>query len=137
MRAMKTSSIAMTLARLCSGAVAAGMLFVFAVGMLGSGQLESQVVNHGLPCLFRSATGLVCPLCGMTHGIAALGAGDIGAALAAHPLAPFIFVFTLWLGASLAIKGHMRFYGRELNATGLLTGVGIVWVVNLTSFLLH
>ncbi len=137
MSAIAKASLGMTLARLSSGAVAVGMLFVFAVGMLGSGHLQGQVLNHGLPCLFRSATGLVCPLCGMTHGIAALGAGDIGAALTAHPLAPLIFVFTLWLGASLAIKGHMRFFGKELNATGLLAAVGLVWVVNLTSFLLH
>jgi hypothetical protein len=125
------------LARFSSGLVVVGALFVFVVGMLGSSHMESQFVDHGLPCLFRSATGLVCPLCGMTHAIAALGAGDIAGAFAAHPLAPLIFVIAIWLCASLAIKGRMRLFGRVVQPGPLLAGVGVVWVINLTSFLVR
>ncbi len=125
------------LARLASGAVAAGALFVFVVGMLGSGAMQGQVVEHGLPCLFRSATGLVCPLCGMTHAIASLGAGDIGGAFAAHPLAPLIFLVVVWFSVGLAFKGRMRLFGRDVQAGPMLVGVGIVWVINLSAFLVR
>lgn len=134
---MQKLRLEVILARLSSGVLALGALFVFAVGMLGSGQMQSQVVDHGLPCLFRSATGLVCPLCGMTHAIASLGAGDIGGALAAHPLAPIIFVICLWLTASLAIKGRMQLFGKEVQTAAMLSGVAVVWVINLGAFLLR
>lgn len=134
---MQRPSTQELLARFSSGIVVVGALFVFVVGMLGSSHMESQVVDHGLPCLFRSATGLVCPLCGMTHAIAALGAGDFAGAFAAHPLAPLIFVIALWLCASLAFKGRMRLFGKEVQSGPLLAGVGLVWVINLTSFLVR
>jgi hypothetical protein len=134
---MPKFSIEMLLARASAGVVAAGALFVFAVGMFGSGHLESQVVDHGMPCLFRSATGLVCPLCGMTHAIAALGSGDFAAAFAAHPLAPFVLIMTLWMTASLALNGRLQLFGRELRSAPLLAGVAVVWVVNLTAFLVR
>ena len=30
------------------------------------------VTGHGLPCIFRATTGLLCPGCGMTHAMEAL-----------------------------------------------------------------
>ncbi len=133
---MPRAPFGVTLARLAAGGVAFGALLVFAVGMFGSGQLQGQVVSHGLPCLFRSATGLVCPFCGMTHAIAALGAGDISAALAAHPLAPLLLLGTLWLGGSLALRGRMQIFGKAVEPAPLLAGVGVIWIVNLGGFLL-
>jgi hypothetical protein len=49
-------------------------------------------------CPFRWATGLRCPLCGLTHATRALTRGDIGDALALHPFAPL-----LWAVAALAL----------------------------------
>jgi hypothetical protein len=55
-------------------------------------------------CLFRTTTGLPCPLCGGTTAVAHLGRGDLTGALAASPLvtaAAFVvpFVGTLRLPA--------------------------------------
>jgi hypothetical protein len=133
----KSLRLEVTIARLASAAVAAGAFFVFVVGMLGSGALQGQVVDHGLPCLFRSATGLVCPLCGMTHAIAALGAGDIGGAFAAHPLAPFIFLVVVWLCVGLAIKGRIRLFGKDVQPGPMLAGTAVVWLINLSAFLVR
>ncbi|HWC26774.1 MAG TPA: DUF2752 domain-containing protein [Solirubrobacteraceae bacterium] len=54
-----------------------------------------------LPCLFSAATGVDCPFCGMTHGVAALGAGDIAAAVAANPLSPLAVALALAVGVAL------------------------------------
>ncbi|MCC7234493.1 MAG: DUF2752 domain-containing protein [Bryobacterales bacterium] len=41
-----------------------------------------------LVCPFRWATSLPCPLCGMTHGVAALLHGHIAEGVALHPFSP-------------------------------------------------
>jgi hypothetical protein len=41
-------------------------------------------------CLFRNATGIPCPGCGMTRAFALLARGEWRAALAMHPLAPLL-----------------------------------------------
>ena len=71
-------------------AATGGAFLLGIVGVLGS-------ETTGVPCLFAAATGTDCPFCGLTHGVAALGAGDLGAALAHHPLAP------LAVGLALAV----------------------------------
>ncbi len=55
---------------------------------LGTAGLLGGATATGLTCVFAALTGVDCPFCGLTHGVAALGAGDPAAALAAHPLAP-------------------------------------------------
>lgn len=52
---------------------------------LATAGLVTRATGTGLGCVFAAATGLPCPFCGMTHGVAALGAGDLGAAVSAHP----------------------------------------------------
>ncbi len=49
-------------------------------------------------CPFRRMTGFRCPLCGLTRATRALTRGDIGNAMALHPLAPL-----LWAIAALAL----------------------------------
>jgi len=44
------------------------------------------VLELGLECPFRAATGLPCASCGMTHAFAYLARGEVGPALAASPL---------------------------------------------------
>jgi hypothetical protein len=73
----------------------------------------------------------------MTHAIAALGAGDIGAAFAAHPLAPLLFLVVLWFTVGLAFKGQMRLFGKDVRSGPMLAGVGVVWVINLGAFLVR
>jgi hypothetical protein len=64
---------------------------------LGAAGVLGAAGGTGLTCLFSAATGMDCPFCGLTHGVAALGAGDVGAAVAANPLAP------LAVGLALAV----------------------------------
>lgn len=47
------------------------------------------------PCPFRRMTGFRCPLCGLTRATRALTRGEIGKALALHPLAPLFWVATV------------------------------------------
>ena len=82
-------------------AATAGAFLLGAAGMLGTATV------NGVPCLFAAATGTDCPFCGLTHGVAALGAGDVGAALAQHPLAP------LAVGLALAVP-FVVLRGRRL-----------------------
>ncbi len=49
----------------------------------------------GLPCLFRAVTGFDCPGCGMTRACRALLQGDVGGALAFHPLVFFVVGFVV------------------------------------------
>ena len=73
----------------------------------------------------------------MTHAIAAMGAGDVGGAFAAHPLAPLIFLIVVWLCVGLALKGRLRLFGKDVQAGPMLAGVGVVWVINLGAFLVR
>jgi len=41
--------------------------------------------NPGLACPLRTATGIPCPLCGMTTSVKATMRGDLGAAATANP----------------------------------------------------
>lgn len=42
------------------------------------------------PCLFKHATGLACPLCGLTRAVAWLLRGEWATAVGLHPLAPLL-----------------------------------------------
>ena len=57
-------------------------------------------------CLFRLTTGVPCPGCGLTRGMAWLARGELARALGLHPLAPLLAAeaavgWVLW-GAVLA-----------------------------------
>lgn len=100
-----------------------GALALGAAGVLGDSGAT------GLTCVFSMATGIDCPFCGLTHGVAALGAGDVSAALAANPLAP------LAVGLALAVAFALL-RGRRLAvhraAPWALAGLVIaVWLVRL------
>ena len=65
-----------------------------AAALGATGVLSASAI--GLPtCLFLAATGVVCPFCGLTHGVAELGAGNIATALALHPLTPLAALLAL------------------------------------------
>jgi hypothetical protein len=56
----------------------------------------------GLPtCLLMATTGVPCPFCGLTHGIAELGAGHLSTAVALHPLAPLAALLALAVPVAL------------------------------------
>src|SRR5436190_2028681 len=79
------------------------VLGILALGALGPEAWRAALAEHGPGCPFRAVTGVDCPFCGMTRATLALGAGDLRAALALHPLAPVVVLGTLALMAVVAL----------------------------------
>ncbi len=107
----------------------AGLAGALILGAAGS----DAAASGGLPCPFRALTGIVCPLCGMTHATLALGGGDLGAAFAAHPLFPVVLAFTAWGGWRLARGRPLTLAGHPVEVGHILAGVAVVWIANLIS----
>ena len=104
-------------------AATGGALALGAAGVLGAAS------GTGLTCLFSAATGVDCPFCGLTHGVAALGGGDVGGALAAHPLAPLAVVLALLV--ALALLRGRRLAVHRVAPWALGTLVVAAWLVRL------
>ncbi len=99
-------------------AATTGTAALGAAGVLGASFV-------GLPtCLFAAATGVPCPFCGLTHGVAELGAGHVSTAVALHPLAP--------LAALLAIAVPIALLRRRALAVPSVALVALAAVVLLT-----
>lgn len=79
-------------------------------------------------CPFHTASGLPCPGCGMTRAFLLLGQLRIGAALAAHPLAPGLLLAMLW--TLIGAPGRTRI-ARDAAATASLALVVGVWLARL------
>ena len=100
-----------------------GALLLGGVGLLGSAS------GDGLPCLLAAATGIDCPFCGLTHGVAALGTGDVGAALAHNPLAPL--AVTLAAAVPLALARGRRLAVPWVMPWALAVLVCVVWLARV------
>jgi hypothetical protein len=98
----------------------------FALGTAGVIGAQS---GTGLTCLFSIGTGVDCPFCGLTHGVAALGAGDVGAALAANPLAPLAVALALIVPFALLRGRRLEVHWAAPWALAAL--VIAVWLVRL------
>jgi hypothetical protein len=91
------------------------------------------------PCLLRTTTGIPCPSCGMTRAAAALAHGDWLAALAWHPLAPFLAIEAIvlagWLGArrlrGVPPRPPQAVIDRILAANAAI--IVVVWLARLAS----
>ncbi|HWC25837.1 MAG TPA: DUF2752 domain-containing protein [Solirubrobacteraceae bacterium] len=100
-------------------AATGGAFLLGTAGLLGG-------ATTGLPCAFSAATGVDCPFCGMTHGVAALGAADVGAAVAAHPLSPLAVALALAVGFAL-LTGR-RLAAPAAAAWALAALIAAVWL---------
>ncbi len=96
---------------------------------LGAAGLVTGATATGVTCLFAAATGVPCPFCGMTHGVAALGTGDLGAAFAANPLAPVAVALALVVPVALASRRPLRVPAAVLWALAAL--VVAAWLMRL------
>jgi hypothetical protein len=68
------------------------------VAMIGAGLLWPLVDQHvSITCPLRAATGIPCPLCGMTTSVVATAHGDPAAALAANPAGVIAIALALWV----------------------------------------
>ncbi|HET6611628.1 MAG TPA: DUF2752 domain-containing protein [Kofleriaceae bacterium] len=121
-------------ARLGGAHLLAGAIGLLAIGALAPPSLRQFVAEDGPGCIFRAVTGIVCPFCGMTHGLIALGHGDLAAAHADNPLVIPILVLHLWVGVTVLL-GHPLAVGRRrtVGARALLAMVAIMWVTNIAA----
>jgi len=96
-----------------------------------------------LPCIFRWATGLPCPFCGMTTAFALLAQGEWAAAFGIHVLGPAAYLVT-WGVLLAGVVGLVRnraalpqwLSGQRAGRVILLI-ILLGWVVNLARVLLR
>jgi len=100
-----------------TGAAALG-----AAGVLGASAA-------GPSCLFAAATGVPCPFCGLTHGVAELGAGHVQAAVALHPLAPLAALLALAVPLALLRGRPLALPSLALPALGAI--VLLTWIARI------
>jgi hypothetical protein len=88
--------------------------------------------SRGAPtCLFHAVTGLPCPFCGLTHGVAELGAGHLATAVALNPLAPLAIALALAVPIAL-LRGRPLVLTRPI-AAGFAAIVLVTWIVRLAT----
>lgn len=91
-----------------------------------------QAISEGGPaCLFRAATTLPCPFCGITHATMSLGQDHFTEALAHHPLV--IPVLALWMWAALKLARYRsRSPSKSPPSPALVVLViAVIWAGNL------
>lgn len=111
----------------------AGVAAVALIGAFGSHAFRTSVAEGGIACMFRELTGLACPFCGLTHATIDLGHGNIGSALAAHPLSPLILLATVWAAVALIRGRRPSIVGKPVTARLIIAVTAVVWIVNLLS----
>lgn len=87
-------------------------------------------------CPFALCTGTACPGCGMTRALSHLIRGDVGAAMAFHPLVPLLAAGIAggWIWFVLRLTGRSGpMSQRALNVILIGSGVALVltWVARL------
>jgi hypothetical protein len=96
--------------------------------MLGAALVWPLVDQHvPLACPLRSATGIPCPLCGMTTSVVETTHGDPLAGLAANPAGVFAVVIALWLLFTRRPDVSLPRFALPLALTGM-------WVFELFRF---
>ena len=110
------------------------------VGALGAtALLVVDPPDSGVPwCPSAVLFGVVCPLCGLTRGVARLVRGDVAASVGFHPLA--------WVVLAVSIAAWVAWLGRRAGwwqwrspaierwlAGGLVFGLAVVWAYRAAS----
>jgi hypothetical protein len=96
---------------------------------LGAAGVLSASVAGPATCLFAAATGVPCPFCGLTHGVAELGAGHLQAAVALHPLAPLAAI--LALAVPLALLRGRKLALSPVTLAALSALVLLTWAARV------
>lgn len=84
-----------------------------AVALAGAGILHGSTLARGREsswCVYRRATGIPCPGCGLTRAASRLAHGDLAGAVRAHPLGPVLALEGLvgWLLWGAWAAGRLR-----------------------------
>lgn len=119
------------MARLASAVWLAAIGAALAVGALGPAPWRSALVDGGPACPWRALTGVPCPMCGMTHATVALGGGDLGGALASHPVAPAALAIAI-VPAALVLAGRTTWLTDGRRPWLWLGATAALWLARLT-----
>ena len=80
--------------------------------------LVFDLTGFGIPCIFRTVTGLLCPGCGMTHAMAAAFHGNFRQAMYYNALSltllPIILIYLVIKLIQYVIKGTDTFKPLEI-----------------------
>jgi hypothetical protein len=98
--------------------------------------LAPAVEDGPTVCPFALCTGMACPGCGMTRAASRLIRGDLGGAVALHPLVPAVALLAMggWTWFVLRRNGKVQPPSRSLvNGILILTAIALVgvWVARL------
>jgi hypothetical protein len=96
------------------------------VGVAAAVPLLPHVPHAELACPLRAATGIPCPLCGMTRACAAAVHGHLGTSLAFNPAGVL-----LMLAALVAIVRPQLLTRIRVPAWTLVVAVGALWLWNI------
>jgi|SRR5215213_2861995 len=96
-------------------AVLAGLSIVYLFSIFYSPAEPGPDGRYFTLCVFKNATGLPCPGCGLTHSFCALGKGDLSGAARFNLMGPPIFLLSMlfWLRSALLLAGwkdKVRFF---------------------------
>lgn len=98
------------------GALRAGQRLKRAALLGALGALFAAAIAFELPlCPTATVFGVPCPGCGLTRATLRLFHGDLGGALALHPLAPALAPLVAWLAAKAAL-GYLGFGALTASA---------------------
>ena len=118
------------LLRLAAAAWVVAIVAALAAGASGHAGAQDALLDDAPGCVFKLATGVDCAFCGMTHATVALGAGDLGAAHAAHPLAIVVLVGALAL-FGIVLAGRADLLVGRRRPLAILLAVAAIWAVRL------
>lgn len=96
---------------------------------LGAAGVLGASAAGGITCVFAGLTGVPCPFCGLTHGVAELGAGNVQTAIALHPLAPLAAILALAVPVALVRRRPLAVAPATLAALTAL--VVLTWIVRV------
>lgn len=98
------------------------------LGLLVAGICYGAVVartGFGIPCLFRLATGLQCPGCGITHMALCLMRGDLSGAFHANAMVLTLLPVGMILAAKITLR-YLKTGLRQLTRWENRTVIGMI-----------
>ncbi|MBR1623276.1 MAG: DUF2752 domain-containing protein [Pseudobutyrivibrio sp.] len=92
--------------------------------------LVFKITGHGIPCIFRTITGLKCPGCGMTHALSAMAGGHFKEAASYNILSvsllPILAIYLVYRSYKYTKGGEDDFSKPELVLL-VLTFIAVVF----------